>query len=104
MVGSMLVSNVQQCNNGWHGVSPLLLRPWNADPAHVPFAHHGVMGSRAMGTPMAIEMDKEAGSGMPWQILTTRDGGVVWSRTKNVCTLGAKAGQNAVLRLRVTAL
>ncbi|CAM9418597.1 unnamed protein product [Ectocarpus fasciculatus] len=34
-----------------------------ADPAHVPFAHHGVMGSRAMGTPMAIEMDKEAGSG-----------------------------------------
>lgn len=33
------------------------------------------MGSRAMGTPMAIEMDKEAGSGMPWQVAITRNGG-----------------------------
>ncbi|CAN0457153.1 unnamed protein product, partial [Hapterophycus canaliculatus] len=35
-----------------------------ADPAHVPFAHHGVMGSRAMGSPMEIEIDKKAGSGI----------------------------------------
>ncbi|CAM9572230.1 unnamed protein product, partial [Laminaria digitata] len=33
------------------------------DPAHVPFAHHGVIGSRAMGTPMDIVMDDEAGKG-----------------------------------------
>lgn len=34
-----------------------------SDPAHVPFAHHGVIGSRAMGTPMDIVMDDEAGKG-----------------------------------------
>lgn len=33
------------------------------DPAHVPFAHHGVIGSRAMGTPMNIVIDDEAGTG-----------------------------------------
>ena len=34
-----------------------------ADPAHVPFAHHGVIGSRALGSPMGIEIDDEAATG-----------------------------------------
>eukprot|EP00752_Nemacystus_decipiens_P014318 g12737.t1 len=33
------------------------------DPAHVPYAHHGVMGSRAFGSPMAIEIDDESATG-----------------------------------------
>lgn len=47
------------------------------DPAHVPFAHHGVMGSRALGTPMAIEIDDEAGTGTirAWYVYATNQQG-----------------------------
>lgn len=34
------------------------------DPAHIPFAHHGVILSRAMGTPMGIVMDEEEEQGI----------------------------------------
>ncbi|CAM9819899.1 unnamed protein product, partial [Ectocarpus sp. 4 AP-2014] len=30
------------------------------DPAHIPFAHHGVIGQRAQGSPMAIQMEELA--------------------------------------------
>ncbi|CAB1112705.1 unnamed protein product [Ectocarpus sp. CCAP 1310/34] len=30
------------------------------DPAHIPFAHHGVIGQRAQGSPMAIELEELA--------------------------------------------
>eukprot|EP00752_Nemacystus_decipiens_P001793 g1732.t1 len=29
------------------------------DIAHIPYAHHGVIGNRALGSPMAMEMDEE---------------------------------------------
>lgn len=43
--------------------SPLLSPPNNvpcSDPAHVPFAHHGVLGSRIMGAPIPTDIDEEA--------------------------------------------
>jgi len=35
-----------------------------ADPAHLPWAHHGVIGNRAMGSvPLDIKIDQEAAPG-----------------------------------------
>lgn len=34
------------------------------DPAHVNFAHHRVQGNRASGSPLDIEIDKEAAPGV----------------------------------------
>ncbi|CAM9927265.1 unnamed protein product [Scytosiphon promiscuus] len=34
------------------------------DPAHLPFAHHGVISQRANGTPMTTEIDQEASAGV----------------------------------------
>ncbi|CAN0108768.1 unnamed protein product [Ascophyllum nodosum] len=46
------------------------------DPAHVPYAHHGVIGARPMGTPMAIAMEKGLGE----DVLRTQQTGYAGSK------------------------
>lgn len=37
---------------------PPMCTPFS-DPAHVPYAHHGVIARRVMGTPMTMDIDEE---------------------------------------------
>eukprot|EP00903_Cladosiphon_okamuranus_P006404 g6269.t1 len=58
-----------------------------ADPAHIPFAHHGVIGRRTLGSPMAIEVDDEAEATGEDEFVTKKTG----FAGNNIIRLGFRA-------------